>query len=164
MSTESTPPPPPPEPGFVNAPPPPQVEPPAAAPSAASQELGESGLAPNVAAGLAAVFLLVGGIVMILIEKKNAYVRFYAMQSILFGGGLFVYGVVSTIISLVFGAIPLIGWLVALVILLLSAVVYLGALAVWVVQIIKAFNGVEWEIPFLGKLARQQLAKMPINV
>ena len=161
MSTEPTPPPPPPEFSSSSAPTPP---PPPPGPSGSSQELGESGLAPNVAAGLAAIFLLIGGVVMILIEKKNAYVRFYAMQSIIFGGGLFILGIVSTVLTTLLAFIPVLGWIAGLLIGVFMFVVFFAGLAVWVVQIIKAFNGVEWEIPFIGKLARQQLAKMPINV
>ena len=117
-----------------------------------------------MAAGLAAIFLLIGGVVMILIEKKNAYVRFYAMQSIIFGGGLFILGIVSTVLTTLLAFIPVLGWIAGLLIGVFMFVVFFAGLAVWVVQIIKAFNGVEWEIPFIGKLARQQLAKMPINV
>ena len=41
---------------------------------------------------------------------------------------------------------------------LASLAFWLGSVVVWVITIIKAFSNVEWEIPYLGKLARKQLA------
>jgi uncharacterized membrane protein len=41
---------------------------------------------------------------------------------------------------------------------LAGLVLGLGLVVLWVVTIVKAFSKVEWEIPYLGKLARKQLA------
>jgi len=115
-----------------------------------------SGLAPNIAAALASFFTLLGGIVFLVLEKKDKFVRFYAMQSVFLGGlwiGLW-FGL--AIVFLILHGIPLIGTLLWLV----SIVVRLAFLCVWIFTVYKAFSGKEWEIPYLGKLARQQLAKM----
>ena len=115
-------------------------------------------VAPNIAATICAAVPLVGGIVFLLLEKKNAFVRFWAMQSVLFGGLLFAVTILLQIVSFVLAQIPILGWLLLFVIWIASLIFWLGWMVVWVISIIKAFSNVEWEIPYLGKLARKQLA------
>ena len=50
-------------------------------------------MTPNVAAGLAALFPLIGGIIFLVLEKRSQFVRFWAMQSVVVGGGLFIYNI-----------------------------------------------------------------------
>jgi uncharacterized membrane protein len=116
-----------------------------------------TGLQPNVAAGLACIFLLLGGIIFLVLEKKDKYVRFYAMQSVFLGGLNFAFYIFVRIAGFILAQIPVIGKIVLLLLGLLSAVVGLGVLVLWVILIIKAFSGKEWEIPYLGALARKQL-------
>ena len=93
------------------------------------------------------------------IEKKSQYVRFYAMQSIVFGGLCFIASIAYRIVMEFLHLIPFLGNLIGAVLSIAWMVVSLGILVVWVLQIIKAFSGVEWEIPYLGRIARQQMAK-----
>ncbi|MDB6172911.1 MAG: hypothetical protein JWL59_2222 [Chthoniobacteraceae bacterium] len=116
------------------------------------------GLPSNVAATLACVFPPIGGLVFLLLDRKNPYVRFYSMQSILFGCAWFVLTVVLRVSKEVLLEIPLLGKLLSMGFSIISAVVVLGALALYVVQIWKAFSGKEWEVPYLGPLARKQLS------
>ncbi len=118
-----------------------------------------SGLAPNVAAGICAIFTLLGGIIFILVEKRNQFVRFWAMQSIFFGAAWFAFGILSAIIGAILGHIL---GLLAILWSLVSLVITLGLLVLWVVTVVQAFSGKAWEIPVIGKLARQQLAKTPM--
>jgi uncharacterized membrane protein len=121
-------------------------------------------LPPNVAACLACVFPLIGGLILLNREKKNAFVRFWAMQSVYFGGATFVLYVVIQIISRVMTpiiAIPLIGTIIGMVFKLVWAIFALGWLAVYVMTIVQSILGKEWEIPYLGKLVRNQLAQRP---
>ncbi len=120
---------------------------------------GTSGLAPNVAAGLAALFPLVGGAVFLVLEKKDKFVRFWAMQAVFFGGAMFAVSVALRIAGFIFGMLPLIGKLMLLVLIPVQLVFGLACLAVWIIGIVKAFSGKEWEIPWLGALARKQLAQ-----
>ena len=48
----------------------------------------DTGLPSNVGAGLCAIFHLLGGVIFYFIEKKDLFVRHWAVQSIYFGGGL----------------------------------------------------------------------------
>jgi len=110
-----------------------------------------------VAAGLASIFTLVGGIVFLILEKRDKYVRFYAMQSVFLGGAIVAASIVTQIVALIFSHLPLIGWLIALLVGMLFWVLWLGWFVVYLITIIKAFSNQEWEIPVLGPLARKQL-------
>jgi len=124
----------------------------------AAAAAGGSELTPEIAAGICAIVPLVGGIIFLALEKKNAFVRFWAMQSVFFGGAIVLLWIVISILSAILLHIPFIGWLMIPVVWLIGAAFGIGSFVVWVITIIKAFSNVEWEIPYLGKLARKQLA------
>jgi uncharacterized membrane protein len=129
---------------------------PATTPQPAPPATETTGLAPNIAAALASFFLLIGGIVFIVLEKKDQFVRFYAMQSIFLGGLSVALSIGLWITVTLLHGVPLVGWLLAGVDIILRLVIFVA----WVVMVIKAFTNKEWEIPVLGKYAREQLAKM----
>ena len=116
-----------------------------------------TGLPANISAALACLFGIIGGIVFFILEKKNSFVRFYAMQSIYFSGAWIVLGIASQILGLILGHIPLIGVLALLIIGLAWMVLGIGGFVIYVITIVKAFSGVEWEIPYIGAMARKQL-------
>ena len=136
-------------------PPPLPPEPPADAPSPSAG----TGLPPNVAAGIACVFPLVGGIVFLMLEKRDAFVRFHAMESVVFNAMMVVAQIVLAVASFVAWHIPLLGLVVLFVIGLIQIVIWLLWLVVYVVQVVKAFSGAEWEIPYVAPIAREQLAR-----
>jgi uncharacterized membrane protein len=117
-----------------------------------------TGLEPNIAAGLSTIATFITGIIFLLLEKRDAYVRFWAMQSIVFGVAwlvvAIVFGVIHTFLHALF-------WPLAVLWGLFSLVVELVFMVIWIVTMIQAFSGKQWEIPFLGKIARQQLARNP---
>ena len=126
--------------------------------SSTSLQTTDSGLTPNVAAGLAVLLTLITGLIFLFLEKRNQFVRFWAMQAVFFGAAAFVIFVISAVISFVLGHIL---WVFAVLWGLFSIVIYLGLLVVWIIMLIQAFSGKEWEVPFLGKIARQQLNVLP---
>lgn len=97
-----------------------------------------TGLPSNTAAALAYVFVWVGGLVFLLIEKDDKFVRFHAMQSLLTFGGL-------TILSFV----PIIGWILSPFLLILG-------LVLWLVLIFKAYQGEEFKLPIVGNFAAKK--------
>ena len=99
------------------------------------------GLSKNTAAAMSYVLWWLSGIIFLLIEK-DPFVRFHAMQSLMFFA-------VLTVASFV----PVIGWL-------LSPLLMIVGFIAWLVCIYKAYNGEEFELPLFGKLAKKQLAKM----
>lgn len=120
----------------------------------------EAGLAPNVAAGLACLFSLVSGAVFLVIERKNKFVRFWAMQSLLLGLVAIAAALVVLIAGSVFNWLPIIGGLLLLVLKLVYGVFRVAWVIVFFVCLIQAFSNREWEIPGIGKFARRQLARI----
>ena len=57
------------------------------------------GMQPNIEAGLSYVLGWVTGLIFFLMEKQNRFVRFHAMQSILFFGGLTVIRIILSFIG-----------------------------------------------------------------
>ena len=115
-----------------------------------------TGLPSNIAAALACI-PLIGGIVFFILEKHDAFVRFYSMQSIVFGLAWFLFNIVSAIVHGVFGAIPGIGGILVFFWAIIAALVHLAFLVIMIIAIVKAFTGVRWDIPYVGPIARRQV-------
>jgi uncharacterized membrane protein len=105
-------------------------------------EKSSTGLDENIAGLLCYVLGWVTGLVFFLIEKDSKFVRFHAMQSII------VFGVLS-VASIIFGWIPLIGGVIGGVIGLLS-------LVLWIILMIKAYQGEKFKLPWAGDIAEKQ--------
>ncbi len=105
------------------------------------------GLTQNVAAGLSYVFGWVSGLIIFLTEKQNRYVRFNAMQSILFSGSL-------TVLSILFEVLlrlPFISILACIAWPLIGVVFFVG----WIVLMINAFQGKYFKLPIIGDYAER---------
>jgi len=99
------------------------------------------GLEQNVAGLLCYVVGWITGLIFFLVEKDNKFVRFHAMQSILVFGGL-------TIISIVIGIIPFLGWLI-------SSLISVLALILWILLMVKAYQNTWYKLPWVGDLAEK---------
>ena len=119
-----------------------------------------TGLPSNVAAALACI-PLIGGLIFYILEKHDQFVRFYAMQSIIFGGIWFLFNIISHIIGSILLSIPVAGAIFGMLWSFLSAVVQLGLLVVMIIAMVKAFTGVRWDIPWVGPIARKQVGETP---
>ena len=133
-------------------------------PPSAGPELGpkstSTGLPSNVAAAIACI-PLIGGVVFYIVEKQDGFVRFYAMQSIIFGGAWLLFNIASSVVHAVFVAIPGIGGLLVFFWAIIAALIQIAFLVVWIVATIKAFTGVRWDIPYIGPMARKQVETAP---
>ena len=106
-------------------------------------DLGKTstGIQPNVAALLSYGLGWITGLIFYLIEKENKFVRFHAFQSIVvFGAGM--------VLQLVLAVVPVIGWA-------LIPIVYLLELVLWIVLMIKAYQGEKIKLPIAGDLAEK---------
>jgi uncharacterized membrane protein len=110
----------------------------------------DTGLPSNVAAGLCAIFHLIGGVIFYFIERKDLFVRHWAVQSIYFGGAWIGAFLAISILSGILVHIPGIGFIFALLFALLWFVVWLGGVILWVIGIIKALQGQTWEYPIIS--------------
>ena len=131
-------------------------QPPAGPEPAPAPESPTTGLPSNVAAAIACI-PLIGGIVFYILEKRDGFVRFYAMQSIIFGGAWLLFNIASSILHAIFGAIPAIGGILVFFWAIIAALVQIAFLVVWIVATIKAFTNVRWDIPYVGPIARKQI-------
>lgn len=112
------------------------------------QEPGSSstGLDPKLGGLLCYVLGVVTGVIFLIIEKENADIRFHALQSTVVFGGLFV-------VSIVMNFVPMLGTLVQM---LLAPIGFI----LWVVLMVKAYQGGRWKLPMVGDWVEQQLAGM----
>jgi uncharacterized membrane protein len=115
-----------------------------------------TGLPSNIAAALAC-FPLIGGIIFYVLEKRDGFVRFYAMQSIIFGAVWILFGIVWRILYAILASIPALGVIFAFLLWLIWAIVNVAFLIVLIIAIVKAFSGVRWDIPWVGTMARRQV-------
>jgi uncharacterized membrane protein len=126
------------------------------APKEAPKSSGGSGLEANVAAMLAYVFSLLGGIIFYVIEKDNKFVRFAAMQSILLSVTFIAFNFVVTILTtmLAFTTFGL-----GILFLNLSWILWLAYMVLSIMLAVKAYQNQEWELPVVGKIARNAVNK-----
>jgi uncharacterized membrane protein len=96
-------------------------------------EKSSTGLDQNVAALLCYVAGWITGLIFFLIEKDNKFVKFHAMQSIVTFGAIFILSF-----------IPIVNWFVWIV-----------ALIVWIILMVKAYQNEKFKLPGIGDLAEK---------
>lgn len=82
--------------------------------------------------------------VLFLLLEKDEFVKFWAFQSIV-----------------VYIALFALNWVLVLTVFLifLTPIVFILGLVLWLVMTYKAWQGDMWEVPFLGKLAKQLMKR-----
>src|SRR5437667_4687345 len=115
-------------------PPPPPTAGPEPGPKSTS-----TGLPSNVAAAIACI-PLIGGIIFYILEKHDSFVRFYAMQSIIFGGAWILCWIVYLVAHTILGSIPAIGLFFAIILGIAWALISVALLVIWFVAIVKALT------------------------
>jgi uncharacterized membrane protein len=103
-----------------------------------------SGLDANVAAALSYLVGFVTGILFLLVEKENRFVRFHAMQSTIFF-------IVVVVVDVVLQVIPLLGFLLVVFIVIPASAI------VWLLLMYKAYQGDEFKLPLVGQLAADRI-------
>ena len=142
--------------------------PPGSSPQSATPSTG-SGLDPKIAAALSYIWIV--GLIFFFIEKENRFVRFHALQSIIFGiasmviiavlavlafiltfvlsiGGAVVGGPIGTVIHLFVWLMWLIFWLLWLAFLI--GVIFAA---------IQAYQGQKFKLPIVGNMAEKMADK-----
>lgn len=109
------------------------------------------GLTPNLAGLLAYLAWFVTGIIFLVIEKEDRFVRYHAWLSIVMSGFFFAVWLLIGIADFILAYIPIIGWLIAL---LISGVFGLITFAAWIFMMVRAYQGHETNVPVLGNIAR----------
>lgn len=126
------------------------------APEAPKTTKSGTGLEPNVAAMLAYLFGWLSGLIIFLIEKDDKFVRFAAAQSIVLSLTATVLWILyswvlgAIVVSTLFtGGVAILG-----VFGLIAWVIGIGYFVVWIMLMVKAYQHQEWELPVVGKIAR----------
>jgi uncharacterized membrane protein len=124
---------------------------------AMSSSTTNSGLAPNLAGALAYVLGLITGIVFLVLEpyKRDRFVRFHAMQSILFCVAAIAFSITWSILVNVM--IRISGW-TAVALTPIGLVISLGFFLSWLFLMYQAYSHREFRIPVIGPIAAKQVA------
>ncbi len=104
-------------------------------------------LDPNLAGALCYAFGCISGIIFFVLETDNKRVRFHALQSILLFAGLSILCVISIILTIVTDFF---------VFEVANSLIWLLQFVLWIVLIIKTYQGQTIKIPGLGDFAQQQ--------
>ncbi len=81
------------------------------------------------------------GIVFLVLEKENKFVRFHALQSILTFLPL-------SILAWLLGWIPFVGWAFGVLVWILTAIL-------WLILMFKAYGGEKYKLPIVGDIAEK---------
>ncbi len=102
-----------------------------------------SGLQQNVAGLLCYLLGWVTGIIFLIIEKEDKFVRFHAIQSIVVFGAY-------TVLAIILSFIPYIGWI-------LGMILGIVAFILWIILMLKAYQGQKYKLPVAGNIAENQV-------
>ena len=108
------------------------------------KDLGKTslGIEANIAGLLSYLGGFVTGIIFFVLEKKNRFVRFHALQSMLTFGALAVFQVAVGFLHFLSFILPLLG---------------IAGFVLWVILMVKAYQGEMFKLPVVGDVAEQQL-------
>lgn len=114
------------------------------------------GLSKNVAGALVYLFAPILAVLFYLLEERNEFVRFHAVQSIVVFGGFFALSIGVFTLGFVLELLPLVGWMLSLAIstLTLLLLVPLG-FALWALLTYKALTGERYALPVAGEIAER---------
>ena len=108
-----------------------------------------NGLTENAASGLAYITFIPAIIFLVTAPyNQKSLIRFHSWQSIFLAIGWFAIWIVLATI----GMIPFLNLLDVILFPLLG----IGFLVVWILCLVKAFNGERFKLPFIGDLAEKQ--------
>ena len=113
-------------------------------------------LTPNVAAALAYILGFITGIVFLVLEpyKQNRFVRFHAMQSILYSAAAIVFRIGWGILVSAMMDVTL--W-AATVLVPVGLLLSFGLFLFWLYLMYQAYSNREFRIPIIGAIAAKQV-------
>ena len=99
-----------------------------------------TGLSENVAGCLCYLGWWISGVIFILLEPSNRFIRFHAMQSVITFG-------VLTVVGIVFSSIPVLRWF--------AWIFWVLGLIAWIIGMVKAYQGQTMKFPWVGNIAEK---------
>jgi len=119
------------------------------APDAPKPTGTSTGLEPNIAGLLCYVLGWITGLIFILLEKENHFIRFHAMQSIVTFGAITAVMVVLSVLREL--------WLVGALFAALYVIACILAVVLWIVLMVKAYQGERYKLPIAGEFAEKHI-------
>lgn len=116
------------------------------------REPSTTGLDPHVAATLAYLAGPFSGVLVLLAERSNTFVRFHAWQSVLGLGGLGV--IVVLLLGLAFASL-MVSAAAFRTLLVVSWVTWALWIVCWGICVVKAFSRRRWKLPIAGAYAER---------
>jgi uncharacterized membrane protein len=109
-------------------------------------------MAPNVAGALAYLVGFITGILFLVLAPYNQdkFVRFHAFQSIFLNAAWIAFWIIQTMLFI------MLPWALSTLLSMLSMLVSLGFLVLWIVLMVKAYQGERFKLPIIGDLAEKQ--------
>jgi uncharacterized membrane protein len=114
-------------------------------------ELGSTstGLSPNTAGLLCYVGGWISGVIFLVLEQRNKFVRFHAIQSIITFGTI-------TVAGILLGLIPVVG-------VAFSSIIGIVGFIVWIIMMVKASSGEWYRLPWAGDAAEKIVASSGVT-
>jgi len=103
-------------------------------------EKSSTSIEPNLAAALSYLVGFVTGIIFLVVEKENRFVRFHAMQSTLVFAGI-------VLLDILLQIVPILGALIVIFLVIPASAV------LWLFLMFQAYQGEEFKLPFVGQMA-----------
>ena len=112
----------------------------------------DGGLSDN-AAGALAYFTIIPAIIFLVVDpfKTRRFVRFHSFQCLFLSAAAFVFWFAFTMFGMV------LSFFGGMMIWALSLVFQIGLFVVWIIVVIKAYQGQEFKLPVIGDLAAKQV-------
>jgi uncharacterized membrane protein len=104
-------------------------------------------LEPHVEATLAYLLPPFTGIAIFVMEKNSKFIKFHAMQSILFGISAFVLTTIANALIVIFIGV------------ILAPLVTMGLFLAWLFVMWKAYEKEEYMLPIIGQVAKNYVDK-----
>jgi uncharacterized membrane protein len=120
------------------------------------REPSTTGLDPHVAAALAYLAGPLSGVVVLMAERTNSYVRFHAWQAVVGLGGLGL--LVGLMMIVAFGSV-IVSATAFRVLLIVAWTGWALWIVCWAVCIVKAFTRRRWKLPIAGTYAERLSAR-----
>jgi uncharacterized membrane protein len=119
------------------------------------EKKSSTGLDSNIGGLLSYVLGWITGLVFFLIEEKDEFVRFHAMQSIIFFGAV-------TAVQIVLGFLQWIPGPAGVLFTVLMSLLGLFAFVMWIVLMVKAYQGQRYKLPVVGNQAEKYSPKRQV--
>lgn len=121
------------------------------------KDLGKTstGMQANVAALVSYILGWITGLIFFFVEKENKFVRFHALQSIVVFGSISALWFILSILSQFFLMLHL--YFIFKVFALTLNLLGLISLIVWVILMVKAYQGEKFKLPIIGDITEKML-------